>query len=76
MLSMARPLVWIRPTFGPTCEGCGQCVKKCPVQALTLVDKRPVLDEDKCIECLCCHELCPRDAVDVRLSWLARMLTV
>jgi len=76
LLALVRPFVWIRPRFGPACQGCGLCVKKCPVQALRLENKRPVLDANKCIECLCCHELCPSDAVDVDMSFLVKLVSI
>ena len=76
MLALARPFVWIRPRFGPRCEGCGLCAKKCPVQALHIENERPVLDANRCIECLCCHEICPAEAVEVDMSFLARMMSM
>jgi len=44
------------------CEQCGICAKGCPVGACVMEDKFPVIDQDACIRCFCCHELCPESA--------------
>ena len=50
------------------CKGCQLCIKPCPVQAITLVEKRKpvVLDQEKCIKCGTCYDVCRLDAVVVR----------
>jgi len=42
-----------------TCEGCGVCVDRCQMQALTLEDDRVVLDSTRCIGCGLCVSTCP-----------------
>lgn len=73
---LSRPvgaLVWHRPAFGARCVYCGKCVRACPAGALTQErGQRPVLAADKCIECCCCHEVCPEKAVEMRASPLLR----
>ncbi|PKK82867.1 MAG: hypothetical protein CVT49_11800 [candidate division Zixibacteria bacterium HGW-Zixibacteria-1] len=68
------PFIWIRPAIDRSfCSGCGICVSSCPTGALRLNgDKTPGFNYDLCINCWCCHELCPEKAVAVRKSWLAR----
>jgi uncharacterized protein (DUF362 family)/NAD-dependent dihydropyrimidine dehydrogenase PreA subunit len=70
-----RPWIWILPEMsierGCRAEACGLCVRSCPAEAITMTEAGPVVDRAKCVECLCCHEVCPEDAVEVRLSWLA-----
>lgn len=50
------------------CKGCGICVKNCPVDAITLIEKKqPVkFDQEKCIKCGTCYDVCRLDAVIVR----------
>ena len=42
-----------------TCIGCGLCVKKCPVRAIELRDKKPVWVKETCVLCLGCLHRCP-----------------
>jgi uncharacterized protein (DUF362 family)/NAD-dependent dihydropyrimidine dehydrogenase PreA subunit len=71
-----EPWIWICPEmskeWGCRGEACGLCVRSCPVGAVAMEDDRPVVARRDCIECLCCHEVCPEQAVRVRFSWLAR----
>ncbi|MCD4829652.1 MAG: DUF362 domain-containing protein [Candidatus Cloacimonetes bacterium] len=64
------------PEFAENCKKCGICVESCPVDALSLGagDDRPQLNLNACIRCMCCHEMCPHNAVDVRKSWLAQRI--
>ena len=53
-----------KPTFLPEkCILCKKCVNICPASALSLVNKKIVLNEDKCVMCYCCHEVCPAEAI-------------
>lgn len=71
-----RPLIWMYPEMSVErgCRGdaCGLCVRSCPAGAIAMEEEGPVVDRGKCVECLCCHEVCPESAVSVKLSWLAR----
>lgn len=73
-----RPLVWVYPEmskdWGCRAEACALCVRSCPAGAIAMTPDGPVVDRKACVECLCCHEVCPEQAVRVRLSWLARRL--
>jgi electron transport complex protein RnfB len=42
-----------------TCDGCGVCVDRCQMDALTLVGDRAVLNSDRCIGCGLCVSTCP-----------------
>jgi [FeFe] hydrogenase (group B1/B3) len=47
------------------CRGClaHPCVSVCPVKAVSLVDGRSVIDQEKCIKCGRCKEACPYAAI-------------
>ena len=51
-----RKELCVRTTNGDKCTA---CVRKCPVQAIHLVDGFPVVDRDKCIGCGACEHVCP-----------------
>jgi len=50
------------------CPGCGLCVKACPQQAITFVQKRKpvILDQEKCIKCGSCYDVCKLGAIIVK----------
>ena len=41
--------------------GCGTCIRKCPVQAISRTDAK-VTDESACITCMRCIAVCPKHA--------------
>jgi NADH:ubiquinone oxidoreductase subunit F (NADH-binding)/(2Fe-2S) ferredoxin/Pyruvate/2-oxoacid:ferredoxin oxidoreductase delta subunit len=52
--------------IGGNCTGCALCAKKCPTQAITGEKKGiHVIDEDLCIKCDTCRQVCNFDAVKV-----------
>ncbi len=50
------------------CKGCKLCIKSCPAEAIVFVEKKKpvILDQEKCIKCGACYEVCKLDAVIVR----------
>jgi NAD-dependent dihydropyrimidine dehydrogenase PreA subunit len=44
------------------CDGCRQCLKACPVDALSYDDLLDC-DDEACIRCFCCAEVCTRGAL-------------
>ena len=44
------------------CISCGDCVEKCPVDAIEMEDKAYIID-DKCIGCAACTLVCPVNAI-------------
>ncbi|MHA2006531.1 MAG: 4Fe-4S binding protein [Promethearchaeota archaeon] len=54
------------------CTGCGQCIIVCPVQAIQMIAKKAVVNEEKCVECSVCYRNanCPVDAIRMKkLKW-------
>ena len=47
------------------CTGCAACYAVCPVQAITIVNKKSVIDGAKCIGCASCIAACKFSAMDV-----------
>ena len=45
------------------CVGCTKCQKVCPYDAIDMVEKLAVIDEDKCTLCGACVDPCPFDAI-------------
>jgi len=49
------------------CTGCRLCALKCPQEAITGEKKEPhQLDQDKCIKCGICYEVCKFNAVAIK----------
>jgi NADH:ubiquinone oxidoreductase subunit F (NADH-binding)/(2Fe-2S) ferredoxin len=62
---VCKELVTYRIIEDP-CTGCLACLKPCPTQAITGEKKKlHVIDEEKCIKCGICREVCTYDAVEV-----------
>ncbi len=56
------------------CTSCGDCVRMCPVRAVSIDDRSAVVDDKRCIRCYCCHEICPEAAIDLVFSPTGRFL--
>jgi uncharacterized protein (DUF362 family)/Pyruvate/2-oxoacid:ferredoxin oxidoreductase delta subunit len=54
------------------CKACGACAEVCPPQAISLNDKRVLIDYHACIRCYCCQEVCPEGAVRLQSGWTKR----
>ncbi|MEE8354062.1 MAG: DUF362 domain-containing protein, partial [Dehalococcoidales bacterium] len=65
----AVDLASIRPrVVAEKCTACGECVAACPVEAIVLDGGVARIDDDRCLECLCCAEVCRDDAIATRRS--------
>ena len=50
-------------TVSDACIGCGQCVKRCPMNNVTLKDGKPVWGRN-CTHCMACICYCPVSAIE------------
>lgn len=58
------------------CTHCGACYLNCSPHALERLDDGSYrINQEKCILCYCCRELCPSNAVEIKKSLLAKLLT-
>jgi Fe-S-cluster-containing hydrogenase component 2 len=49
----------------PSCRGClsHRCRDNCPKNAITIVERKAVIDKTKCVECGLCVKVCPYHAI-------------
>jgi Fe-S-cluster-containing hydrogenase component 2 len=45
------------------CVGCGDCVRICPVSAVTMVRGKAVIDVERCDGCKKCNAICSYGAI-------------
>ena len=48
-----------------TCNGCGDCVDACPLDAIEVQDGKAKVDEDTCGDCGACVDVCPTESITV-----------
>jgi ferredoxin len=51
-----------------SCIGCGQCVKYCPVNAISMHDKKARIDAQKCIGCGQCELKCSKGSITLEFQ--------
>ena len=56
---------FIRETELDECIGCGACAEICPVDAVKMVDDKPLVDQDWCIGCSVCAIQCPANVISI-----------
>ena len=56
------------------CKECGLCVMNCPAGALVAAPEGIEASPEKCIACYCCAEVCPHNAIEMRMGPLAETL--
>jgi len=68
------------------CTGCQTCVDECSVGVILMEEDIAFINEDECIRCGVCHDVCPEDAVrhdgeripeevQSNLAWARKLLT-
>ena len=53
----------LKPSISDDCTGCGECLKHCSADAISLDDIKAHIDADKCIGCAECVAVCRFGAV-------------
>ncbi len=48
------------------CNGCETCLNRCPMEAITMVDDKSIVDLDRCIGCGNCVPTCGMKAMSLR----------
>ncbi len=56
------------------CDLCGDCIRTCPVEVMSVKKKRLDIFYRDCIHCFCCQEVCPKGAITPRQGWLLKLL--
>lgn len=63
------------------CVSCKKCVKKCPVDVISMVKGKARINHDECINCGKCAKVCPvkailkdKDLVDIEVASKVQML--
>ena len=50
------------------CVGCLICSEDCPLDAITLVEKKAIITADLCVNCQTCAKVCPKEAITKETS--------
>ncbi|MBN1626647.1 MAG: DUF362 domain-containing protein [Deltaproteobacteria bacterium] len=48
------------------CIGCGDCAEHCAQSAISVIEKKAVIDPERCVGCGECIIVCPNGAIDVQ----------
>ncbi|MHA2288374.1 MAG: ATP-binding protein [Promethearchaeota archaeon] len=68
MNELPKPSEFLKSNFyteveRENCTGCGTCIDRCQMNALTLIDDISTVNHDSCIGCGACVPTCPSDAI-------------
>jgi ferredoxin len=58
------------------CTGCAECVRICPTGAAKIAGKTATIDKTKCIQCMCCQEVCRDNAITLRRSPVGSIMSL
>jgi uncharacterized protein (DUF362 family)/NAD-dependent dihydropyrimidine dehydrogenase PreA subunit len=76
LMRILRKHLTVKPFINTSsCALCKACVLNCSVHAIEEVGKVLKINQEKCIQCYCCREMCPNDAVEIKKSLLLKIIT-
>jgi uncharacterized protein (DUF362 family)/Pyruvate/2-oxoacid:ferredoxin oxidoreductase delta subunit len=76
LMRVLRKQLTVKPYINTSiCLFCKACMLNCSAHAIEEAGKSLKINEEKCIQCYCCRELCPEDAVGIKKSLLLKLLT-
>ena len=67
-------LILLPEVAADKCNGCQECFKVCPADAVRMEDGKARILKKPCIHCLCCHEVCRSNAIKLRQRLLGRLV--
>ncbi len=75
LMKILRTQLTVKPFINTSnCVLCKACVLNCSAHAIEEVNRALKINERKCIQCYCCRELCSKNAVEIRKSFLLRLI--
>ncbi len=76
LMRILRKQLAVKPIINTSnCALCKACVSNCSAHAIEETGKVLKINEEKCIQCYCCRELCPNNAVEIKKSLLLKLVT-
>ena len=76
LMRTLRKYLTVKPFINTSkCAFCKACVLNCSAHAIEEMNKTLKINSEKCIQCYCCRELCPNDAVEIKKSFLMKVVT-
>jgi len=75
ILKIAKAMLKFYPKIEHSrCVRCAACVRICPAKAMSIKNKKVVINYSKCISCFCCQEVCLYSAIKIKKSILAKIV--
>lgn len=76
LMRILRRQLNVKPFINTSkCAFCKACILNCSAHAIEEIGRSLKINEEKCIQCYCCRELCPKDAVGMKKSLLLKLVT-
>lgn len=75
LMKVLRRQLAIKPFINTShCVLCKACMGNCSVHAIEEANKMLKINPEKCIQCYCCRELCPKGAVEIKKAPLMTVI--